>query len=47
MFGPCSQGFDKPLVPRLDRKKFEDEMQRPKEMNQGEPNHAEEFPGDF
>lgn len=47
MFGPCSQGFDKPLVPRLDRKKFEEEMQRPKEMKQGEPNHAEEFPGDF
>lgn len=42
-YTPQCKGFDKPLVPRLDRKKFEDEMQRPKEMNQGEPNHAEEF----
>lgn len=42
-FTPGCKGFDKPLVPRLDRKTFEEKMQRPKEMTHGEKRHEEEF----
>eukprot|EP00435_Cladocopium_sp_Y103_P041823 s1014_g11.t1 len=41
-YTPGCKGFDKPLVPRLDRKEFV-KMQRPESMKQGEPKHAEEF----